>query len=248
MHEFAISIHAPAWGATAARADQHKRPCHFNPRSRVGSDRGSGSTGRFSTKFQSTLPRGERQTTITMDSLTRLISIHAPAWGATTRSSLRPNDIVNFNPRSRVGSDMGAKFAKFEPIGFQSTLPRGERHAVHRYASSVIHISIHAPAWGATAAPPLVVVFTQISIHAPAWGATWIYAQRPAAWTFQSTLPRGERRGYEGWWHAYKPISIHAPAWGATCRSITPYTNSDKISIHAPAWGATFICYFPNSP
>ena len=73
--------------------------------------------------FQSTLPRRERQ-------------IQAPARA----------EYVNFNPRSRVGSDnmalgMGVGFEKF-----QSTLPRRERLKQGRDDMGMTAISIHAPA------------------------------------------------------------------------------------------------------
>ena len=55
----------------------------FNPRSREGSDRGRRRSGKCSSKFQSTLPRGERhQLAKTIDDANK-ISIHAPARGAT---------------------------------------------------------------------------------------------------------------------------------------------------------------------
>src|SRR5690606_30822645 len=80
-----VSIHAPAWGATAATRD-------------VGS--GSG--------FQSTRPRGARPLPRAARHRAARVSIHAPAWGATTSS---PDPIPRspcFNPRARVGRDRGA--------------------------------------------------------------------------------------------------------------------------------------------
>ena len=59
-------------------------------------------------------------------------------------------------------------------------------------------ISIHAPAWGATANELTNSVFFLISIHAPAWGATDFH---------------------DSAWRAIR-ISIHAPAWGATSASL----------------------------
>ena len=103
-----------------------KRRLHFNPRSREGSDL---FTIRriLITSFQSTLPRGERPLTQSV-----------PTWSAVFQSTLprgeRPaftvhnTRVQNFNPRSREGSD-----------SFQ---------AVHVVVS--FHISIHAPARGAT--------------------------------------------------------------------------------------------------
>ena len=56
---------------------------------------------------------------------------------------------IYFNPRTRVGCDKDKIF----DIAF-------------------MNISIHAPAWGATAGPANFPVRQKISIHAPAWGAT----------------------------------------------------------------------------
>ena len=57
-----------------------------------------------------------------------LISIHAPTRGATTLTVTVAMLSLNFNPRSHEGSD-GRMRADAQPsIGFQSTLPRGERH------------------------------------------------------------------------------------------------------------------------
>ncbi len=78
----------------------------FNPRSRAGSDAGMNCSLPWYSRFQSTLPRGERRDDPRLHSLAvGQVSIHAPARGAT-----RPNKRVNgssacFNPRSRAGSD-----------------------------------------------------------------------------------------------------------------------------------------------
>ena len=38
------------------------------------------------------------------------VSIHAPVWGATRRSSLTPTPLSNgFNPRPRMGGDLPSK-------------------------------------------------------------------------------------------------------------------------------------------
>ena len=170
--------------------------------------------------FQSTLPHGERHSGYKSHWLQVKISIHAPAWGATSsmmvmksaqslfqstlphgeRLFLRHNGRrrLNFNPRSRMGSDavsqvllmIGSLFQSTLPHGerlntslfvcacilFQSTLPHGER-PVHRGINMVPNvISIHAPAWGATFAGSRRSGYCHISIHAPAWGATPLLA------------------------------------------------------------------------
>ena len=100
---------------------------NFNPRSRMGSDGVIGLKLTLHERFQSTLPHGERPPLYLRPLQAQAISIHAPAWGATT-----------------------ALQRSFINILFQSTLPHGERltgvcgHDVGPW------ISIHAPAWGAT--------------------------------------------------------------------------------------------------
>ena len=101
--------------------------------------------------------------------------------------------VWSFNSRSRVGSDL------------PQALPPVKGH-----------VSIHAPAWGATASHPFDGDPDDVSIHAPAWGAT------------------GGEVGEE----VVVEVSIHAPAWGATdLRHQCP--RRARVSIHAPAWGAT---------
>src|SRR6185437_8174835 len=56
--------------------------------------------------------------------------------------------------------------------------------------------------------------------------------------TFQSTRPRGARRGTAHFLRRAFRVSIHAPAWGAT-RSARQFHRRFFVSIHAPAWGAT---------
>ena len=79
-----------------------------------------------------------------------------------------------------------------------------------------------------------------ISIHAPARGATEVVLKSAQTNSFQSTLPRGERRKRRAYKCCDIPISIHAPARGAT-RSDEQHEADVPISIHAPARGATSI-------
>ena len=108
-----------------------------------------------------------------------MVSIHAPAWGATCNNRYTIPVSISFNPRARVGRDVKGKV---------------------RLATSAV--SIHAPAWGATASAfeycvVLSLCFNPrarvgrdsngkikgaindvVSIHAPAWGATIAQALR----------------------------------------------------------------------
>ena len=102
-----VSIHAPAWGATMTRslpeddsvfqstrprgARPHRAhrlmwafPRCFNPRARVGRDAVRPITDLAVNQFQSTRPRGARPRLSSFCHGHRAVSIHAPAWGATT--------------------------------------------------------------------------------------------------------------------------------------------------------------------
>ena len=127
-----------------------------------------------STRFQSTHPRGVRHASLERVPHEALVSIHAPAWGATGAWIKGHARMSCFNPRTRVGCDL------LLSVGF------GGMEA---------DVSIHAPAWGATNANEspfrLMKCFNSrtrvgcdepdfdgwlerhgVSIHAPAWGAT----------------------------------------------------------------------------
>ena len=198
-----------------------------------------------------------------------LVSIHAPAWGATT--------VLSYSPSSSL---------------FQSTHPRGVRLREHIRQIHRHEVSIHAPAWGATGRPGYPDSPAGVSIHAPAWGATRTASRiGPQLRGFN---PR-TRVGCDAQIIPYLPlaqiVSIHAPAWGATRvlfalqalgRGFNPRTrvgcdhlywwlstcpigfnprtrvgcdlSSDvtfnrylDVSIHAPAWGATSKARMPVS-
>ena len=63
------------------------------------------------------------------------ISIHAPAWGATSHVPRHISTRLNFNPRSRMGSDHFKHTYKSSSTLFQSTLPHGERQQKHEISS-----------------------------------------------------------------------------------------------------------------
>ena len=166
---------------------------YFNPRSRKGSDKMSWVGFRLANSFQSTLPQGERRkrqqfsdnksifqstlpqgerrlgsATLCADRMISIhapargatglmntvplsdrISIHAPARGATVSGNRIPRQQRNFNPRSRKGSDEQREIVNFNVY--------------------------------------------KISIHAPARGATIMNWYPSGSQLFQSTLPQGER-------------------------------------------------------
>ena len=143
--------HAPVRGATGASFSLRSRAGSFNPRTRVGCDSLMCCGSRSWSLFQSTHPRGVRQTrggrlwaprrwfqsthprgvrpASGASVKSRLpVSIHAPAWGATRhrRPAVRRHT-SGFNPRTRVGCDLIYLASAVGAVRFQSTHPRGVR-------------------------------------------------------------------------------------------------------------------------
>ncbi len=103
----AISIHAPAKGATVdIHFPYYTYVQYFNPRSREGSDQLSVKAGQVAYEFQSTLPRRERRGTATYDAdgLARFQST-LPRRERPPIQFFTYLEYCNFNPRSREGSD-----------------------------------------------------------------------------------------------------------------------------------------------
>ena len=148
-----------------------------------------------------------------------IISIHAPARGATRYARFSIKRARNFNPRSREGSDVNNIVSLCNKF-----------------------ISIHAPARGATKVYADGCKIRKISIHAPARGATRSDQCCTGKNEFQSTLPRGERLCLCCYLCHVISISIHAPARGATAEIVALMIETE-ISIHAPARGATSLIF-----
>ena len=190
-----------------------------------------------------------------------MVSIHAPARGATTAWAGDFQPRSSFNPRPRTGGDMRPSRRSFRP-----------------------RVSIHAPARGATRTSlGLLSPHDQFQSTPPHGGRPVRGPERGGGLMFQSTPPHGGRLVFAGSVGERRPfqstpphggrhgpelpdpvlaaVSIHAPARGATCDRSSrgtaqkcfnprPRTGGDRddgfdvdgkivVSIHAPARGAT---------
>ena len=110
------------------------------------------STARAAMKpFQSTRPRGARREKGHGCRSGCDVSIHAPAWGATTVQY-----VAGYVTKFQSTRPRGARPTKLTRIigggTFQSTRPRGARRSLWSWYRRHAHVSIHAPAWGATPA------------------------------------------------------------------------------------------------
>ena len=107
---------------------------------------------------------------------------------------------------------------------------------------SIVFISIHAPARGATIYLLRFSGRSSISIHAPARGATWMISMMLCVMRFQSTLPQGERRCKRQLKHMAVIFQSTLPQGERPIASY-PSMPTSSISIHAPARGATTLNY-----
>ena len=107
-------------------------------------------TYRFPNRRDQTIPLKTRAHPFETDA-PFVCALSAPAWGATIPPPQYISMSSYFNPRSRVGSDRSELARLREDNEFQSTLPRGERLVFNQHRDLQRNISIHAPAWGATA-------------------------------------------------------------------------------------------------
>ena len=99
--------------------------------------------------FQSTHPHGVRPPSRALLAGWFSVSIHAPAWGATTHTyGLSPN--LTFQSTHPHGVRHTGGCNARVPFEFQSTHPHGVRHRYRICSLTCGRVSIHAPAWGAT--------------------------------------------------------------------------------------------------
>ena len=104
-----------------------------------------------------------------------MVSIHAPAWGATLIVG-KPNDHEMFQSTPPHGGRLSAK-RRASVISCFNPRPRmgGDAGMADRECCDIV--SIHAPAWGATGETLYDDKIIEVSIHAPAWGATGLYVE-----------------------------------------------------------------------
>ena len=145
--------------------------------------------------FQSTHPRGVRLNGKPSAREVKMVSIHAPAWGATPSWSRAGRCPASFNPRTRVGCDA------FRQVGTKSLTGFNPR----------TRVGCDCGCWCGPTASSRFNPRTRVGCDLPAL-APFSFIVR-----FQSTHPRGVRLQHIGQQEVYTKVSIHAPAWGATC-------------------------------
>ena len=278
--KYQISIHAPAKGATVPGSDKRSIALNFNPRSREGSDyqaieerlkemdfnpRSREGSDLVIAVLELTLtdfnPRSREGSDNAAGVLntTARISIHAPAKGATEHRGVKvPVNAISIHAPAKGATTEADIIGGYDAISIHApakgaTMRSGEMKFWYM-------ISIHAPAKGATRVTELVNIRIDISIHAPAKGATSGQCKRHLKATFQSTLPRRERRRHRWNGISFRNFNPRSREGSDTLRQLI-FINDNQfqstlprrerrklavtgrastgISIHAPAKGAT---------
>ena len=166
--------------------------------------------------FQSTRPRGARQEKDELGVRIAIVSIHAPARGATFSCFIICFIVcVSIHAPAR-GATRDSQARIDSKNEFQSTRPRGARRKRGVVDAVLDGFQSTRPRGARPIVSYNVFSKSKVSIHAPARGATWKRVSE-------------KRNGL---------VSIHAPARGATFTRITS-NYFDVVSIHAPARGAT---------
>ena len=196
----------------------------FNSRTREGCDGFCSALRSFSSGFNSRTREG----CDAIDEILRaygIVSIHAPARGATRLTSLS-RQVSCFNSRTREGCDhQVARGKKRAYQGFNSRTREG-CDKTRIFWDWVVSVSIHAPARGATLGIKIDCTNCLVSIHAPARGATNEHRREKRIFGFNSRT----REGCDAVPNNpinHQQVSIHAPARGATAgsRAVRAYTE-----------------------
>ena len=142
----------------------------FNPRARGGRDGSPAGQCRILWRFNPRA-RGGRDQITAVEFFQAMVSIHAPAGGATIQPRALDKS-RSFNPRARGGRDVSCLFSWDKPRSVSIHAPAGGATELRYIVSMLSVVSIHAPAGGATSMGPDGDKHYVVSIHAPAGGAT----------------------------------------------------------------------------
>ena len=258
--DFVVSIHAPARGATHPRGLCDGPPAGFNPRTREGCDSRTGHAAPAHSRVSIHAPaRGATG---------RGCMAYACWAGFNPRTregcdgSALSTGVAwsSFNPRTREGCDDHFVHQLMALAMFQSTHPRGVRppgrgslgykrcfNPRTREGCDPLmltltvrncHVSIHAPARGATAVLYMMGCAEARFNPRTREGCDWLHTARELILhRFQSTHPRGVRRDHVVHWT--RSVGFN-PRTREGCDHTCRHCLANKtVSIHAPARGAT---------
>ena len=184
--------------------------------------------------FQSTLPQGERPALFTSLSVTSFCFNPRSRKGSVLISSSKFAGLVSIHAPARGATALCKHRLLLRQ--FQSTLPQGERQSLT--VATIVGTCFNPRSRKGSDQPCLRVylLLLFVSIHAPARGASLSVT----SFCFNPRSRKGSDVGASGSYLRFLFVSIHAPARGATPQRLLPSLSGFLIvSIHAPARGAT---------
>ena len=147
--------------------------------------------------FQSTRPRGARLMLLCLLSGFCNVSFQSTRPRGARRFKVSNFTLMcgRFNPRARAGRDLNGSSTHVLRRAFQSTRPRGARQWFTARERRTGCFNPRARAGRDLLCRTSVAKMLGVSIHAPARGATTLPGDHREYKAFQSTRPRGARRG-----------------------------------------------------
>ena len=166
--------------------------------------------------FQSARPRGARRSGRRPLRSHGLVSIRAPARGATRPCRSRQARCSRFNPRAREGRDVAVGALVLHMIRFQSARPRGARPDRANHGCTSACFNPRAREGRDAQLFPSHSRFAMFQSARPRGARRRSRSPPGCMRPFQSARPRGARPGGRDRAGACRHVSIRAPARGAT--------------------------------
>ena len=189
-----------------------------------------------------------------------MVSIHAPAWGATKRS-LYLQLLQLFQSTLPRGERLMSHFTVLVIGEFQSTLPRGERPVVTTkkqvnlngfnprsrvgsdansivLASEYVGFNPRSRVGSDHSSKRTVLICLSFNPRSRVGSDRQLLGEIEDVFAFQSTLPRGERLHLRAKARRVILFQSTLPRGERPIQIVSKFRVS-FVSIHAPAWGAT---------
>ena len=189
--------------------------------------------------FNPRSPHGERHLLTEYNTVTGLISIHAPRTGSDNKR-YRFGSIwrISIHAPRTEGATYSFLRCSCHLLDFNPRSPHGERHWLPCTPEQGKDISIHAPRTGSDVRFPSEVSAPGISIHAPARGATASPWTSPVGAMISIHAPRTGSDRFTFYYMILINISIHAPRTGSDMRQVQTQIITSNFNPRSPHGGA----------
>ena len=165
-----------------------------------------------------------------------MVSIRAPAWGA-TKPPVRNPTATAFQFALPRGERLISDTQKPDAWRFQFALPRGERPSFAGGEQRLDGFNSRSRVGSDATSTASVCATPSFNSRSRVGSDCCCCARCRSAWRFNSRSRVGSDRSRRRR-RRHARVSIRAPAWGATIGKVQA-EQFQQVSIRAPAWGAT---------